>query len=155
MFFPSWKTPVFFKLDSFSIDPRQIPFYWAHLSYFLDRSYRFLNPSRFLGFFSIDSWQLLWFIEKLSFCLANRFSIHRGIFAIDISSTAPRQIYFYRDLVLDRSQQILRSIKLRFPYIVWVRIRFIFHFSLSTENLFSHPKHFSLTQNLLPLCSSA
>ena len=145
---------IFFMLNGFSIDPRQIPFYRAPLSSFLDRSYRILDPSRFLGFFSIDSRQLLRSIKKLS------------VWPIDSRHILDPLRYFWRRQILDNTLtdsfllrfsawQILRSIKLRFPYIVWVQIRFIFHFFLSIENLFSHPKHFSLTQNLLPLCSSA
>ena len=72
-------------------------------------------------------------------------------FAVDRSSTAPWQMNFYQDLELDRSWQIIWSIELRFLFKVRAHIKFHFSFlSLSIENLFSHPKHFSLTQISLP-----
>ena len=59
-----WKTP-FFKLDSFSTDPRQLPIYWAPWTSFLDRFYRIFDPSSFLEYVSIASWS----IKKLSIWL--------------------------------------------------------------------------------------
>ena len=56
-----WKTP-FFKLDSFSTDPRQLLIYWAPWTSFLDRFYRIFDPSSFLEYVSIASRS----IEKLS-----------------------------------------------------------------------------------------
>ena len=82
MFFSLLEKPSFFKLDSFSTHPRQIPFYRA----FFFRSRQILNPSKFLGFISIESWQLLRSIELNFFTLylLDRFStnclIHRGDF---------------------------------------------------------------------------
>ena len=95
-------------------------------------SWRILDPSRFLGFSSIDSRQLLRSIEPnfWALCLADRFSIQRGDFSIDRSSTAPQQIHFCRDLVLDRPRQIPRSIELWFLYIVEAQSGFHFLTSL-------------------------
>ena len=49
------------------------------------------------------------FIEKVSVwpIVLDSFSIHWGDFAVDRFSTAHRQIHIYRDLVLDKSRQIL------------------------------------------------
>ena len=87
-----------------------------------------------MGFFSIESRQLLRSIEPKFFALylLDRCSIHWALrFAIDRSSTAPRQIHFCQDLVLNR------SIELRFLYIAKARFQFHFSHSLLTQNTFS------------------
>ena len=144
---------LFFKLHGSSIDPRHISFYRALHSPFLDRSWWILNPSSFLGFFSIAS-----SIHRDIFLssLSDRFSTNSRSIKVILPSTTPWQIHFCWDLVLDRSLQIFQSIELRFPYIGWAQIKSYFSLrSLSTEFLFSHPKHFSFTQISSPSPISA
>jgi len=63
--------------------------------------------------------------------------------------TAPRQIHYCRELVLDRSQQILRSIELRFLFIYGARNQIHFLTSLSTENTFLLTQTHFFHSNLL------
>ena len=121
MCFSSLEKPFFFKLDSFSIHPRQIPFYRAFffqppqkprqllnpsrifsvLFVFSIESRQILNPSRFLGFFSIASRS----IEPnfCALCLLDRSSIHRDLpSAIDRSSIDPLLLRFSARQNLDR-----------------------------------------------------
>ena len=83
----------FFKLDSFSTDPWQIPFYRALLSPLLYKSWWILDPSRFLGFSSIDSWQPFRSIEPnfWALCLADRFSTYSWPIEVILPSTDPWQ----------------------------------------------------------------
>ena len=107
--FPLLEKPSFFKLDSFSTYSGHILFYRALLTLFSIASRQILNPSRFLGFCSTHSQQLLNPSSQIS--LLSVYSINswqildpsRLTFAIDRSSTAPQQIHFCLDLVLDRS----------------------------------------------------
>ena len=107
--FPLLEKTSFFKLDSFSTDPQHILFCRALLTLFSIASRQILNPSRFLGFCSTHSRQLLNPSSQIS--LLSVYSINswqilnpsRLTFAIDRSSTAPRQFHFCRDLVFDRS----------------------------------------------------
>ena len=81
MCFSSHEKPSFFKLDSFSTDPWQILFLSSILSLLSIASQQILDPSRFLGFFSIESWQLLRSSEPNFFALylLNRFSTYCSI----------------------------------------------------------------------------
>ena len=79
---------LFFKLDNFSTDPsKKISLLFVYSI----ASQQLLGPSRFLGFFSIESWQLLRSIEPkfLAFSLLDRLdrsstktSIHWAAFSI-------------------------------------------------------------------------
>ena len=81
--------------------------------------------------------------------ILNRISIHRGDFAVNRFSTAPRHIYIYRDLMLDRSWQILDPSRCNFFKYLQGKIRF--HFSLDRFSFSLLPNTFPSLQTSYPL----
>ena len=116
MCFSLLEKPSFFKLDSFLTHPQQIPFYQT----FFFRFWQILNPSKFLGFISIESWQLLRSIQPNFFplCLLDRFltdcSIHRGDFfrrqILNSTSTNSLLSRFSARQILDRNPDPLSCV---------------------------------------------
>ena len=144
--FPLFEKLLFIQLDRFLTDPRQITIYRDPWTSFLDRFYRIFKPSSYLEFVSIASQQILDPSRKFlsGRQLLDSYSIHQDIFAVNIFES--RQILnhtstdsIYRDLVLDRSRQILDPSSCDLFKQLQREINFHFSHYLLTETIFHLP----------------